>query len=146
MTFEKLVAQRKLVAEPTGRDEIEGLRALVRRSIADSAIEALSADGRFERAYSAARALATMVVRAAGYRVRQPGGHYNTFLGLEAADPQAFSSYAAYFDKCRVLRNVISYEAADVISEAELEEILGKVPELEAIVESWLSKNHPGLA
>jgi hypothetical protein len=33
----------------------------------------------------AGRPLATIAVRAAGFRVRQPGGHYNTFLALEAS-------------------------------------------------------------
>lgn len=102
-------------------------------------------DGRFERAYGAARTLATIVVRAAGYRVRWPGSHYNTFLALEAAQSQVFSSYAAYFAACRNLRNELSYEAADVNSELELKEILEKVPELSAVVEEWLVEHYPEL-
>jgi hypothetical protein len=146
MTFEELVVQRRVVAEPTGPDEISTLWRLFRRNIADATIEGLSIDGRFERAYGAARALATIVIRASGYRVRQPAGHYNTFLALEAADPEAFSSYAAYFDVCRVLRNRLSYEVADVVSETELDEILAKIRELEISVETWLSENHPAFA
>jgi hypothetical protein len=38
-------------------------------------------------AYDAARTLSLMIVRAEGYRPRSAGGHYNTFLALEAADP-----------------------------------------------------------
>ena len=146
MTFEDLLAQRRVVAEPTDRDEIERLRGLVRRYVADSAIGELSLDGRFERAYGAARALATIVVRAAGYRVRQPGGHYNTFLALEAANPEVFLSDAAYFDTCRNLRNELSYVAVDIISEVELEEILEKIPKFETVVKKWLAENHPELA
>jgi hypothetical protein len=146
MTFEKLLAQRRIVAEPTDRDETESLRGLVQRYVADSAVKELSMDGRFERAYCAARASATIVIRAAGYRVRRPGGHYNTFLALEAASPKAFSSYAVYFDTCRTLRNELSYKAVDIVSEAELEEILKMVPEFEAAVEKWLAENHPELA
>lgn len=46
----------------------------------------LSADARFIMAYDAARTLSLMIVRAAGYGPRSVGGHYNTFLALEAAD------------------------------------------------------------
>jgi len=145
MTFERLVREQRVVREPTARDEIEELRALVRRYLADAAIEELSPDGRFERAYGAARTLATMVVRASGYRVRQPGAHYNTFLALEAADPKAFADYVAYFDICRTLRNELSYESAEVISETELAEILRKVPEFKEAGECWVTKNHPEL-
>jgi len=47
-----------------------------------------------------ARTLSSMIVRAAGYRPRTVGGHYNTFLALEAADRQhsprcRFTSMAA---------------------------------------------------
>jgi hypothetical protein len=44
-----------------------------------------------------ARTLSLLIVRAAGYRPRTVGGHYNTFLALEAADP-AFAALFAYFD------------------------------------------------
>jgi hypothetical protein len=54
-------------------------------------------------AYDAARTLSLMIVRVAGYRPKAVGGHYNTFLALEAADP-AFAALSAYFDSCRIKR------------------------------------------
>ena len=67
MIFEELLAQRRVVAEPTDRDEIESLRALVRRYLSDAAIEELSPDGRFERSYGAARTLAIGGVTLSGF-------------------------------------------------------------------------------
>ncbi len=145
MTFERLLKEQRAVREPTSRDEIEELRALARRCLDDATIEELSLDGRFDRAYGAARALATIVVRASGYRVRQPGAHYNTFLALEAADTETFCAEAAYFNVCRMLRNQLSYESAGVISASELEEILCKAPKFELAVERWLAEHHPEL-
>jgi hypothetical protein len=146
MTFEELLKQRRIAAEPTGPDEIAQLRGLARRYLADAAIEALSAEGRFQQAYGAARTTATIVVRACGYRAKQPRAHYNTFLALEAADPETFSIHAAYFDTCRTVRNELSYDGPEGVSETELEEILRLVPEFERTVEAWLARNHPELA
>ena len=87
-----------------------------------------------------------MVVRAAGYRVRSHGGgHYNTFLALEAADPKLFTRHAAYFNACRDKRNELSYEMAGVVSEQEANELLEEVPEFESAVFQWIGDRHPGL-
>ena len=143
MTWQQLISERRVAREPTDRAESDALRALVRRCVADASIEALSGDGRFDRAYAAARTLATMAIRASGYRVKQPAAHYNTFLALEVADSSTFAGYAAYFDNCRGLRNQLSYEAIDVVSETDLAELVEKVPEFEREVEAWLNTHHP---
>ena len=119
---------------------------MAQRSLADARLEGISTDGKFGHAYDAARALATMVVRAAGYRVRvHGGGHYNTFLALEAADPKLFARQAAYFNACREKRNELSYEMAGVVSELEAEELLREVPEFETAVSRWVDARHPEL-
>jgi hypothetical protein len=143
MTFEELLKQRRVALEPTGPDEVARLHALVQRHLADAAIEEMSPEGRFQQAYGAARTLATIVVRASGYRVRQPGAHYNTFLALEAADPEAFSAHATYFDACRTMRNELAYNDPERVSDTELDEILRLVPEFARAVEAWLQRNHP---
>ena len=121
MPWKGLLEQRKVAREATTRAEIDAQMDLAERAIADASIEAVSDDGRFARAYDAARALATVVVRAAGYRVKGPGGaHYNTFLALEAADPARFSAFAAYFNLCREKRNELSYVHPGVVSTSEL--------------------------
>ncbi len=118
------------------------------RALADAAVEApLSDDGRFARAYDAARALATVIVRASGYRVRASGGaHHTTFLALEAADPARFARFSAYFNLCREKRNEISYVAAGRVSRVEVDEILREVPKFRAVVETWLGERHPEFA
>ncbi len=146
MTFAELLKQRRVALEPVGPDEIVLLRALANRYIADAAIEEMSPEGRFQQAYGAARTLATMVVRASGYRVKQPGAHFSTFLALEAADPGIFLDYATYFDTCRALRNELTYEGPAGISETELEEVLRVVPEFRQAIEAWIALNHPEFA
>jgi len=68
-------------------------------------------------AYDAARTLSVMIVRAAGYRPRSVGGHYNTFLALEAADPPAFAALSAYFDGWRNKRNISEYDGAGGVTD-----------------------------
>jgi len=131
--------------EPCSREEIEELRKIVARSLADANARGLSPDGVFGFGYNAARALATMVIRAAGYRVRTSvGGHYNTFLAFGVAD-DAFSNLADYLDLCRIKRNDFLYEQADVVTESEAQELLMKVRQLDLQVNAWIKKYHAAL-
>ncbi len=97
-------------------------------------------------AYNAARALATVAIRASGYRIKQTGGaHYNTFLALPLAMGAAFEALAAYFDTCRQSRNDLSYDAANVVSQSDAAELLKKTIRFRKDLEEWLRKNHPTL-
>lgn len=147
MPWKRLLEQRRVVAEQTTQAELEAQVGLAARALADARVEAVSDDGRFDRAYDAARALATVVIRTAGYRVKGVGGgHYNTFLALEAADPLRFTAIAAYFNLCRDKRNQLSYVNPGVVSRTELEEILREVPRFRAEVAAWLREHRPELA
>ena len=147
MTWKELLEQQRVERRAATKKELQELRSVARRSLADARLEGLSIDGKYGHAYEAARALATMVVRSAGYRVRaHGGGHYNTFLALEAADSKLFARQAAYFDTCRVKRNEFSYESAGVVSEMETQELLREVREFESITEVWIRDRHPGMA
>ena len=147
MSWKKLLDQRRVAPEPATREELADLRELAARALDDATLDApLSPDGRFERAYAAARVLATMVVRASGYRVKAAGGaHYTTFLALEAADPGSFARFAAYFNLCREKRNELAYVAPDRVSSEEVVEILREVPAFRDLVERWLRSKHPEL-
>ncbi len=139
MTWKELLEQGRVEKRPGTKEELAQLRAVAERSLADARLEGISVDGRFGHSYEAVRALATMVVRAAGYRVRAHGGaHYNTFLALEAADAKQFAKLAEYFNVCREKRNELSYEMAGVVSELEADELLGEIPAFEAQVLSWV--------
>ena len=87
MTWAKLLANSNVTRSRSSKAELDRLRSIVARSLADVSAAGLSADSRFIMAYDAARTLSLMIVRASGYRPRVVGGHYNTFVALEAADP-----------------------------------------------------------
>jgi hypothetical protein len=96
MSWAKLLASNRVTQQPSAKAELDSLRSIVARCFSDVTAKGLSTDARFIMAYDAARTLSVMIVRAAGYRPRSVGGHYNTFLALEAADPPAFAALSAY--------------------------------------------------
>lgn len=130
---------------PAGKAELTDLRAIVARCLKDSSL-LLFPDNKFSLIYNAARTLAVMAAAAAGYRIKhRGGGHYYTFLALKAAMGTDIDTLADYLDDCREKRNELSYEAANVVTETEVEELLTRTKELQSLVESWIAANHPHL-
>src|SRR5438045_3340120 len=78
MTWKELLEQGRVERRPTTKLELEELRAVAQRSLGDARLDGISVDGKFGHAYETARALATVVVRAAGCRVRAHGGGTTT--------------------------------------------------------------------
>lgn len=145
MSWTKLLANNTVTALPPTKTELDKLRALAARSMNDVAARGLSTDMQFILAYDAARTLSLMIVRAAGYRPKTVGGHYNTFLALEAADP-AFAALSAYFDGCRIKRNVSEYEFAGAVSDTDAEGLLEAVRKFAKEAEAWIKVHRPTLA
>jgi len=77
---------------------------------------------------------------------RQPatGGHYNTFLALEAADAQ-FANLSAYFDGCRIKRNASEYDFAGGVTDTDADGLLKAVQQFAINAEAWIKTKHPTL-
>jgi len=144
MSWTKLLASNTVTSLPATKAELDKLRSLVARSLKDIVATGLSTDMRFILAYDAARTLSLMIVRAAGYRPRTVGGHYNTFLALEAADP-VFATLSAYFDGCRIKRNASEYDFAGGVSDTDADGLLNAVKQFATDAEAWIKANHPTL-
>jgi len=144
MSWGKLLGDRRVTALPASKAELDNLRSIVARSLKDAAAANLSADAQFVMAYDAARTLSLMIVRAEGYRPRLAGGHYNTFLALEAADP-SFAKLSAYFDGCRIKRNECEYVSAGSISDTDAQGLLTTVRRFATDCEAWIKGRHPAL-
>lgn len=145
-TWKKLLADHRVALEPTSKKELDELRAMAATNLKDAAVRGVSAQGRYEFAYNAARIMATIVVRACGYRVAgRTGHHYFTFQALQVADPK-FAKVAAYFDRARDKRNDFSYDSAIHITETEAEDLLKAVKQFSKEAEDWIFKHHPSLA
>ena len=144
MSWAKLLG-RYVTAEPTSKSELDNLRSIVTRSLQDAVAAGLSADARFVMAYDAARTLSLILVRAEGYRPKSLGGHYNTFLALQEADP-TFATLSNYFDGCRMKRYGCEYDFAGGVSDTDADGLLKEVQQFKVDAEAWMKARHPTLA
>lgn len=141
-----MLGEKRVAAEPTSKKELDDLRTMVATNLKDAHVAAISAQGRYEFAYNAARLMATVIVRASGYRViAKNGHHYYTFQSLQAADP-SFVKMAIYFDNARDTRNDFSYDAPIPISDTDVEELIKSVEEFNNDGEAWITKKDPTLS
>jgi len=145
MTWASLLANNTVSALPPTKAELDKLRSIVSRSLKDAAAPGLSTDARFIMAYDAARTMALIIVRAAGYRPKLSGAHRNTFVALETAEP-AFAAQSAYFDGCRIKRNATEYDVAGGVSDTEADALFTMVRQFAVDAEAWIKKHHPNLA
>jgi hypothetical protein len=58
---------------------------------------------------------------------------------------ESYSAIGVYLDNCRRKRNASEYDAAGMISEKEVEDLLKTVKKFRTDVEAWLGKEYPGL-
>jgi hypothetical protein len=145
VSWTNLISDNRVTVEPSSKSELDSLRTIVGRCLSDINATGLSHEQRFIIAYDAARTLALMIVRSAGYRPKRFGGHFNTFEGLKAADPAKFQSFSAYLQICRMKRNDSEYDAAGGITNKDADELVKSLSQFAADVEAWISSHHPAM-
>lgn len=146
MTWTKLLADKSVQRHRTSKNELDNMRELIARDLADAAVPGLSADRRFATAYNAALQAANMAIAGAGYRVTAKTGHHK--LSLESARlalGSAAGKYFDYFETCRRKRNRIDYSHSRVATETEAREILQKAIAFQELVETWIASRDPAL-
>lgn len=145
MTWTNLLNNNTVVAHRCSKTEITDLLEVVERDLKDASIKELSADRRFATAYNAALQLSKIAIACSGYRIRSGGGHhFKTFDAVKISVPTPeVESLADYFDLCRRKRNDIDYDAAEVVTASEAEELVEKAGEFKEIIGEWIKKNFP---
>jgi uncharacterized protein (UPF0332 family) len=147
MSWKQLLAKGEVKAHQTSKQELDNIRALIARDLADAALTGLSADRRFATAYNAALQTAKIVIACSGYRVSARAGHHAvTFEAAHLAIGSEAASLTDYFDACRRKRNMIDYDNSSVATETEADELLRKADEFRTLVERWVATNHTHLS
>ncbi len=146
MTWTKLLANKDAQKRKTSKKELDNMRALIARDLADARLAGLSADRKFATAYNAALQAANMAIACAGYRIVSKVGHHRVSLETTklVLDKPAHK-YADYFEACRRKRNTIDYTFSNVATDTESKEIVVQAAEFYNEVENWIAKNHPAL-
>jgi uncharacterized protein (UPF0332 family) len=146
MTWTELLANREVQKHRTSKNELDNMRDLIARDLADAALKGLSADRRFATAYNVALQAANMAIACSGYRVTAAAGHHRISLeSVRLAVGPTVDKYADYFETCRRKRNTIDYTHSHVATETEAEEILRTAEQFHKVIEAWIAKNHPEL-
>lgn len=147
MSWKQLLAKGEVKAHQTSKQELDNIRALIARDLADASVTELSADRRFATAYNAALQSGTITVACSGYRVSARAGHHAVTFEAAALvlGPQA-TPFTDYFETCRRKRNTIDYHNSSVATVTEADELVRKAKEFHELVEAWVATNHATLA
>lgn len=147
VTLESWLADGSIKIHTPSHPEILRLLAVADRDLKDANLKGLSVDRRFATAYAAALQLATVVMRASGYRASaNVGGHHWRTISLlpQLMGPEQ-QERGVYLDSCRRARNEADYDRTGVVSESELLELLEDTLGLRNDVLAWLAAEHPEL-
>ncbi len=147
MSLSDWLADGAIKPQVSNRTEILRLLAIVDRDLTDASVTGLSVDRGFATAYEAGLQLATIVLRASGYRASaSTGGHHWRTIALltELMGPEQ-SERARYLDSCRRARHQADYDRTGVASADELAELLDDMRTFRVEVLEWLQKHHAEL-
>lgn len=141
MNLKKFIAKGYLTESAPDKEELARLLRLVERDIREATERCHEIDWQFAIAYNAALQLATLVIRASGYRATtKVGHHWVTFTVLPELLGDEFRERAQYFNDCRAKRNTTEYCDTGTISKAEVEKLLHEVYSFKKQVVSWLKE------
>ena len=133
-----------LLAHETSAHEVRGLLRAAAAEITDAEKD-ISAGSRFSIAYGAALRLCSIVLFAAGFHAARDQKHYRTIAALPLVLGPGAREQSQFLDRCRVKRHEVTYEFVDSVSNAEVDELIEAVRELETQVHDWLARHHPHL-
>ncbi len=141
MTLKQWESNGWLRAEPTSRDEIANLFAIVDRDLND-ATGSVSADWQFGIAYNAALKLCMILLRAEGYRPSHGLQHYRAIAAMPLILGTSRKEDASYLEACRRKRNTVEYDYVGGVSKDDARELLAFARGFKKDVVGWLEKNH----
>lgn len=145
-SLQQLLAEGRLRRQPVVASEVRDLFALADRDLADARITLVSADRRFATAYNAALQLATVLIRADGFRSAGQGHHQTTIAAVPLILGSELQASADFLDACRSKRNSVDYDRAGIVTERDIEELIAEGERLRTEVVAWLATRHPDLA
>ena len=126
--------------------EIQGLLQVVDREISDAQAGGISADGRFEHAYTAGLQLCMVALRAAGYLVpKGESRHKRTIESLQYTLGRRWAETSEYLERCSRQRGQAMYERIGVVSDEDAGDLLSKAEQLRVDVIHWLKTDHAEL-
>ncbi len=136
----------KLQIHNPSRDDVQRLLEAAKRNLADSHINEISAENRFDAAYKCIMQCAMVALWVNGYRTStsQPGHHQRAIQTLPITI-NLEQNTVIVLDALRKQRNVSDYEG-DPISDQAVIECIKQAELLHQNISAWISKNRADLA
>lgn len=146
MSLDNLVKIHQLKHHVTHADEVHRLLAAARRNLADSQVESISDETRFDAACKAIMQCALVGLLANGYRPSTTTpGHHQTMVQSLGLTLGVATEVWIVLDALRKKRNLNDY-SGDLIEPASVRECIAQAETLLAITQGWLRRYRPDLA
>ena len=144
MTLDNLLRIGQLKAHPVDAREIRELLDAARRNLADSRVESISIENRFDAAYKCIMQCALASLLAHGYRpdTKKPG-HHQTAIQALSKTLSAAPARIATLDALRSKRNLADYTGR-AIDTSSLRACIAEAERLLDDVEAMLAKMPAG--
>ena len=144
MSLENLLGISLEAIEPDSAT-IARLLLAAERNIADSHVEVISSETRFDAAYKAIMQLANAALQANGYRtLTSKPGHHRTLIQVLGQTLGLDAQAVILLDALRKQRNVADY-TGDPVPTSAAEDCVNQAKMLLQSVRQWLDENKPEL-
>jgi uncharacterized protein (UPF0332 family) len=120
--IEGLLRDKRLEQREAEDDEIVGFWQKAEHAYRDARNTSISLEGRFDRAYTAARIIAVAVLRDAGYRIRGEAHHFVAFYAAQnLVDNAELRKAFAAAEGMRALRHEVDYGYEQTLNSSDVE-------------------------
>ena len=145
MTLQNLLKIGRLKAHVPTPAELQRLLAAAGRNIADSQVDSVSDETRFDAAYKAIMQCALAAMLAGGYRpsTNEPG-HHQTLIQTLPLTVGVPNETWVVLDALRRKRNASDY-SGDIVEPEMRAEATAQATALLHTLRAWLKKSHPDL-
>ncbi len=145
MSLENLLKIHQLQRHTATAQEVQRLLAAAGRNLADSAVQSISDETRFDAAYKAIMQCALVALMANGYRPSTTTpGHHQTMIQSLGHSLGLGNDVWIVLDSLRKKRNLNDY-SGDPIEPAAVRACTGHAQMLLTTTRRWLSQHRPDL-
>ena len=145
MSLENLLKIHQLQRHTATAQEVHRLLASASRNLADSAVQTISDETRFDAAYKAIMQCAMVALMAHGYRPSTTTpGHHQTMIQSLGLTVGLGNDVWVVLDSMRKKRNLNDY-SGNPIEPAAVRACVGHAQMLLATTRRWLSQHRPDL-
>ena len=130
MTIQELLDERRIYKVEAAKASVSAALTRARRDLTTARRSpCLDADWAFSIAYNGVLQASRAFMFSHGYRPASNEAHKNTFAFMLAAVDEVHKPLITYFDRMRVKRHRLTYEAAGIATETEASDLLSKAEE-----------------